>query len=244
MSTLSVQLYSARNALADDRAGALSRIAEIGFTTVELFGFVDLADEYATLLPARGLTPLSGHARLVGQDLDAVLGAAKTLGMRTVIDPRIPDVDWNDRSAVAAAAAGLNEAAAAGRDYGIQVGYHNHAQELEGTVDGTPALEVLASRLDEDVILEVDTFWAEAGGVAAPALLGRLGGRVTYLHVKDGALPLSKESQTVVGAGTLDVPAIVAAAPHAVRVIEFDQYQGDIFEALRASYAYVAGLDV
>ncbi len=242
MSTLSVQLYSARDALAEDRPGTLSRIAEIGFTTVELFGFVELADEYARLLPQRGLTALSGHAHLVGEDLDAVLGAAKALGMRTVVDPRI-DVDWNDRAGVAAAAAGLNATAAAARDHGIQIGYHNHAQELEGTVDGTPALEVLASLLDEDVILEVDTFWAEVGGVAAPALLRRLGKRVTYLHVKDGTLPLSKETQTVVGAGALDVPAIVAAAPDAVRVIEFDEYAGDIFEALRASYEYVSGLD-
>ncbi len=244
MATLSVQLYSARYAMADDRPGALTRIAEIGFTNVELFGFVELADEYATLLPARGLTPLSGHARLVGEDLDAVFGAAKALGMRTVIDPRIPDVDWNDRGAVAAAAAGLNEAAAVARGYGIEVGYHNHAPELAGTVGGSPALEVLASLLDEDVILEVDTFWAEVGGVAAPALLRRLGDRVTYLHVKDGALPLAKETQTVVGSGALDVPAIVAAAPQAVRVIEFDEYAGDIFEALRGSFAYVSGLDV
>ena len=49
-SDLSVQLYTIRQALAEDRGTALSRLADLGFRTVELFDFVDQADAYADLL--------------------------------------------------------------------------------------------------------------------------------------------------------------------------------------------------
>jgi hypothetical protein len=38
------------------------------------------------------------------------------------------------------------------------------------------------------------------------------------------------------------VADILAAAPDALWVLEFDGYAGDIFEGLAASYAYVSGV--
>ena len=35
---------------------------------------------------------------------------------------------------------------------------------------------------------------------------------------------------------------ILAAAPNALWVLEFDGYAGDIFEGLAASFAYVSGI--
>lgn len=39
--------------------------------------------------------------------------------------------------------------------------------------------------------------------------------------------------------GGMDMPAVLAAAPRALRVIEFDDYRGDPFDGIAASLAYL-----
>lgn len=238
-SNLSVQLYTVRDALAADLPGTLRRVADLGFTNVELFGFVELADQYSELLPAAGLSAPSAHARLLGQDVDTIFAAAKKIGVSTVIDPHIDRTLWTTRDDITASAAQLNEIAATGVEHGLTIGYHNHWWETENRIDGIPALEVFADLLDEAVVLEVDTYWAEVGGVPAAELLRRLGDRVRLIHVKDGAVTRDDQAQVAVGAGRMNVPAILAAAPDALRVVELDGFNGDVFDALRDSFAYL-----
>lgn len=238
-SQLSVQLYTVRDALAADLPSTLRRVADIGFTNVELFGFVELADQYSELLPASGLSAPSAHARLIGQDVEAIFAAAKKIGVSTVIDPHIDRTLWTTREDIAASAAQLNEIAATGAKHGLTIGYHNHWWETENRIDGTPALEVFADLLDEGVVLEVDTYWAEVGGVPAAELLRRLSNRVQFIHVKDGAVTQDNQDQVAVGSGRMDVAAILAEAPQALRVVELDEFNGDVFDALRDSFAYL-----
>jgi sugar phosphate isomerase/epimerase len=232
---LSVQLYTIRRALADDPAAALERLAGLGFTTVELFGLLDHAATYAALLPRFGLTPSSTHAKLLGQDLVPVIQAAQAVGVTTIIEPSTPTELWNDSDAVVDAAEQLNQIAQIAADEGITVGYHNHWWELESALDGTSGLEAFADNLDPSVVLEVDTYWAEVGGVPAVGLLERLGDRVRFIHVKDGDLSRDDTKQVAVGSGGMPVREILAAAPHAVRVVELDDFDGDVFDALAAS---------
>ena len=238
-SPLSVQLYTVRDALSADLPGTLARVSELGFTNVELFGFVDLADQYAEALPAAGLVAPSAHAHLLGNDVESIFAAAEKLGVGTVIDPNIDRERWASREHVAESAEKLNAIGAAGADHGLTIGYHNHWWELENRIDGTPALEIFADLLDPAIVLEVDTYWAEVGGVPAAGLLGRLGDRVRFLHVKDGAVTQDDQEQVAVGSGKLDIPAILAAAPQAQAVVELDGFAGDVFDALRDSIAYL-----
>jgi sugar phosphate isomerase/epimerase len=89
------------------------------------------------------------------------------------------------------------------------------------------------------VVLEVDTYWAQVGGADVPALLGRLGDRVTAIHVKDGDGTLDTSAQVAVGDGTIAVADILAAAPAALRVVELDDFTGDIFAAVAGSFTYL-----
>lgn len=235
---LSVQLYTVREALAADPAAALERLAGIGFTTVELFGFVDRADEYAELLPRFGLTPSSAHANLLDKDLVPIFTAAQRIGITTVIDPSIQPPTWADSDAVVIAANQLNEIAKVAADLGITVGYHNHWWEFR-ELDGTTGLEAFADNLDPEVVLEVDTYWAQVGGVDAAKLLERLGDRVRFIHVKDGDISEDNKAQVAVGSGRMPVLDVLAAAPNAVRVVELDDFEGDVFDALADSVAYL-----
>src|SRR3712207_9210469 len=83
---------------------------------------------------------------------------------------------------------------------------------------------------------------------------------VVAIHVKDGtvsgdiatALPSAEsalvvpaaleaafENQTPAGQGDVDVRAILAAAPTALRVVEFDRYRGDVFDGIAQSLAWL-----
>ncbi|MGY5764507.1 sugar phosphate isomerase/epimerase family protein [Brachybacterium sp. DNPG3] len=240
MSAPSVQLYSVREAIETDLAGTIARLAEIGFTRVEPYAFHLRKDEYAAALAATGLTALSGHAPVIdAEDPISILDAAAELGLEIVIDPFVPAERWADAEQIAATAARIGELTALAAERGLRFGYHNHAWELSTLIDGRHALEVLVDLLDPRTVLEVDTYWAAVGGADVPALLERLGDRVQLIHVKDGSLDGDTARQQPAGSGEVDVAAILAAAPAAVRVVEFDAYAGDVFEGITTSLAWL-----
>jgi len=239
-SQLSVQLYTVREVLQEDLPGTLQRLADVGFTQVEPFNFVAY-EGLGDALKAAGLTAPTTHVHLLGGDTDqaAIFEAARDLGIQTVIDPFAAPDRWQSAESVAQVASELNEAAKLAAEYGIRVGYHNHAHELQSVIDGQSALELLASQLDDAVVLEVDTYWAAVGGQDPVELLKRLGDRVVALHVKDGPGTTDNLDQVAVGKGSMPVRAIIEAAPNALRVIELDDSREDRFQAVADSYEYL-----
>jgi sugar phosphate isomerase/epimerase len=236
---LSLQLYTVRSKLDEDFDATMARIAEIGYRLVEPFGLVGMAPKLAEALPKYGLAAPTTHAGLLREDHTEIFETAQRLGVTTVIDPHVDPARWQTAEDIRATAEALNKAAAEAADYGITVGYHNHHFELESRIDGRHGLEILADHLAPEVILEVDTYWAQVGGADVPALLGRLGDRVKALHVKDGDGTLDNKAQVAVGAGTIAVADILAAAPTALRVVELDDFTGEIFDAVAGSFTYL-----
>ena len=248
----SLQLYTLRNAIAEDLPGTIKKVAEIGFTQVEPYNFVATAAELGAALKENGLTAPTGHAPLLSADQDEIFAAAKELGIGTVIDPFVAPDKWEDAEAVLDTATRLNAAAKKGAEYGIRVGYHNHSWELGSRIEGTSALEYFVTLLDPEVVLEVDTYWAAAGGEDPIALLTRLGDRVKAVHLKDGPVPSvgarfdPEEFSSIVatqqpaGQGEVDILGVIAAATSLeVGVVEFDDYSGDIFQGIAESLDYL-----
>ena len=243
--TVSVQLYSVRDAIADDLPGAVARLAEIGFTNVEPYGFAERVDEYERAFASSGISAPSGHAPVIdSDDPDLYFDAAVRLGIGTVIDPFVPTERWQSADEIAKTADRVNALAARAATFGLAFGYHNHNWELANRVDGRPALLSFVDRIDDAVVLEIDTFWASVGGVDTPKLLRSLGDRVKFVHVKDGALSDDTSLQQPAGKGAVDVAGILAAAPQAVRVVEFDAYAGDVFDGIAESFAWLKEHDV
>jgi len=238
-----LQLYTVREQLAAGRAGTLRQIAALGYRAVEPFNVLDDPGGLAADLAAAGLAVCSLHAAPTADQAGAVIRAARALGTDTVIVPYLPPAAFADADGVRAVAAGLNGMAARLAGHGLRLGYHNHDFELATVVQGRPALEVLAGALDDSVLLEVDTYWAAVGGQDVPALLGRLGDRVRYLHVKDG--PVTKDDpMTAVGAGRMPVAEILAAGRAAEwHVVELDWCATDMMTAVADSLTWLAGRD-
>jgi sugar phosphate isomerase/epimerase len=238
MTPLAAQLYSLRTT---DRDIALRDLSRIGYQAVEPYDPLTDPAGFRAAADAAGLSVCSVHAPVLGPDREALPAALRTLGTDRVVVPWIPPEGFAaDR--LDDTARRLDEAAAWAAGLGLRLGYHNHHWELASTVDGRTALEALAERVRPEVFFEVDVYWAAVGGADVPALLGRLGPRVEFLHVKDGPATVD-EPMTAVGAGTLPIPEILAAAPHAVRVVELDECATDMVTALAESYAYLRVLE-
>jgi sugar phosphate isomerase/epimerase len=239
---LGVQLYAVRDALAADMPVTIERLAAIGFGYVEPFGLLADPAGLDAALRANGLRAITAHAPVNGPDAFALCEAATALGIATLIVPWLDPERFASRDAVRGVADELNRTAAAVAGHGIQVGYHNHWFELEAVFEGRTALEWLADDLDDGIVLEVDTYWAAVGGQDVPALLGRLGDRVRFLHLKDGPLE-PREPQVALGRGVLPIGAILAAAPQIeLAIVELDSFDGDMFDALADSVAFLTEL--
>lgn len=256
---ISVQLYSIHPELEADLDGSLAKLADIGLKTVEAFDFVRRADALKESFAKYGLSAPTAHAIMI-EDAgvatpdglltvpppEETFAAANNLGVQVVIDPFVAPDRWATLEDVQRNAAKLNERAAQAKEYGLKVGYHNHDHELTTTIDGRPALEVFADLLDPEVLLEVDLYWAFAGGADLQALLTKLGERVIAVHVKDGpmrpgisAKELPKDQQPA-GQGDVPLAQVLTAGNHIpYAVIEYDHYEGDTFEAIAASHKWL-----
>jgi sugar phosphate isomerase/epimerase len=254
-----LQMYTVREQIATDRPGVLRRIAGFGYGAVEPYDVATDPERLRADLDEAGLAACAVHAKVLGEDSGALLHGTRTVGADTVIVPWVEPAVFATADGVARLARDLNEAAAKAADQGLRLGYHNHDFELSSQIAGRPALEVLADALDPAVILEVDTYWAAVGGLTqgfrggmggsppgefVPALLGRLGDRVRYLHVKDG--PVTKDDpMTAVGSGRMPVAEILAACPSAEwHVVELDRCATDMLTAVGDSLAWLAAHDL
>lgn len=260
--TLSVQLYSCRDHL-KDLDGTFEALAGIGLTAVEGFAFLNDPAGLAEALARHGLAVPSGHAPFLSDELrfgdqrypvpplEVVLDAAEVLGMGRVIDPMVAEDRWTSVEAIRATAERLNAAAAMAAVRGIRLGYHNHHHELIHDFGGRTGLEIFADNLDDGVFLELDVYWAAVAGQDVVALIERLGSHVQALHLKDGhvegagapLIELASRPQLPAGQGDLPLADILDAATSAeLAVIEFDTYDGDIFQGIGESFRFLAGL--
>jgi sugar phosphate isomerase/epimerase len=241
-----LQLYTLREQLeTTGRKAVLRRVADFGYGAVEPYDVLTDPERLRADLDEAGLAACSVHAKILGEDGDAMLRGTRVVGAGTVIVPSVDPGRFADADAVATLAAELNLAAAKAADQGLRLGYHNHDFELSSIVGGRPALEVLADALDPAVILEVDTYWAAVGGQDVPALLRRLGDRVRYLHVKDGPVISRDDMMVAVGSGRMPVADILAACPSAEwHVVELDRCATDMLTAVGDSLAWLAAHDL
>lgn len=240
MAAVSIQLYTLRDQLSSDRDATLAAVAAMGVDEVEPFG-IENSDWLPEALAAVGLKAGSAHAGLLA-DPEKVLAAAKALGVGTVFQPFFEPDKWLSADGIRELADGLNAQVDRFAEAGLKIGYHNHDWEFKAPeVDGVAAYDYFISLLDPRIVLEVDTYWAAAGGRDVVALLATYGDRITHLHIKDGPLEPARSgaANVVLGKGLMDIPPILDASPNRTWVCEFDYAVVDPIEEVRQSIAYL-----
>jgi sugar phosphate isomerase/epimerase len=220
----------------------LAALKAIGYGAVETVGLYGLAPaELRARLADADLELSSAHMPLPSKEsAEGTFYQLAELGAPAVF-PSLKAEFFTDDAAIGRAADGFNAVVPVAREHGIELGYHNHWWEFGRGPDGKLAYDKFLERLDPDVTLEVDTYWAQVGGLDAADLVRSLGERVHYLHIKDGPINKDVDNQSAVGDGKMDIDRVLGANK-AVRwdVVELDGYAGDIWEAVDRSFRYLS----
>jgi sugar phosphate isomerase/epimerase len=240
---IALQLYTVREAANQDYRKTVERVAQMGYVGVETAGFPGTTPKAArALFDDLGLKVCGAHLPMpLGEKAVEVLETIAALGNPPLVVPWQPPELFENAEGLAKLAALLNESQAVAKKNGFRLGYHNHHAEMH-PMDGKPALLALSDMVDPEIIFEVDTYWAQTGGVDPAGLVRDLGARVSLLHVKDGPC-VRGEPMLPIGDGVMDFPSIFEAGKSDVQwaIVELDACAMDMVAAVEKSYRYLVG---
>lgn len=210
---IGIQQYSVRDATADDFAGTLGALAEMGYQGIEFFDFYKHSPEsVASETRKAGLIPAGiygGEARPFINPAHPPYAFFQALDCHalTFSCGRVVASQWSTSidSVVKAADTAWKK--------GITCQYHNHAHEFD-RLDGDMGLDLMLTRTDPvKVKLELDTGFALEKHQDPGGWLDRYSGRVMSLHLKD--IDMKAKHVVELGCGSLDIPAVLQAAEQA-----------------------------
>lgn len=242
--SIALQLYSVRDALAQDFEATIHQIADMGYRNLEPYDFLFISPEAAkSVFDSLDLKVNSTHIPLpLGEQQNRVLETMAIYEAQYCICPSLSaEKYFQTVDGIKAACELLNEANQVAQKAGLTLGYHNHDFEY-ATVEGQPAYKYLLEYLDETVILQLDTYWIKVAGIDPVAVINELGARVPLLHIKDGSAKSRKDSMVALGKGSIDIPAILQASQAEWHIVELDRCDSDMLEAVKQSYLYLTGL--
>lgn len=242
---IGLQLYTLRDATAQDMEGTLRRVAEIGYTAVELAGCGDSTPAgVRSVLDELGITAVAAHMPFEDY-MDRRAGVfedLETLGCKYGVVPAAP-LQGADADAVARIAELLNDWGRESHERGLRLAYHNHDFDFD-TMDGNAVWERLVERTDPQFVeFELDLYWAAYAGADVGDLLRRHAERITLVHAKDMADMADGEDRhdAPVGDGLLPWDDILDLGEGVDRwyIVEQDE-PGDPFDDVRRSFEYLA----
>jgi len=224
---LGLQLYSLREQFKKDVPGTLDEVKSWGITYAEVAGTYDLpVDKFKQELASRGIQPIGAHFgyERYRDDAEAVAAEAKALGLKYAGCAWIPhEGDFNEKTCREAIAV-FNKAGEIMAKHGLKFFYHVHGYEFQPNGKGT-LLDLLITETDPKLVsYEMDIFWIVFPGQDPVKLLDKYGSRWELAHLKDmrkgtqtGSLSGATDvkNDAALGAGLMDLPAILSAAKKA-----------------------------
>jgi sugar phosphate isomerase/epimerase len=243
---IGLQLYTVRKALEEDFEGTLRKIADIGFEGIEYYPLSEkiTSERAAKVFKDLGLEVFGMHSPMPeGDEKDHIVKLAEAFKCNRIIYPGWPEGDkYKTVEATKRTAESYDKAYAFLKSHGLNFGLHNHWWDFEEK-DGIVPFYYLLEHLNKQVFFEIDTYWVKTGGKDPVKVVKDFGKRAPLLHIKDGPAikgdPMYK--QVPMGEGSLDFPAIVKAGGKNTEwlVVEFDEYDKDIFEGIAKGYTYL-----
>lgn len=251
--TLGIQLFSVQDTVAKDLEGTLEKLAKIGYTRLEIYGyngtfFGKTAAEFKAILSRTGMQVDSSHHTTgfahqqkgtltdgweqAVEDLHTI--GAKYMACSYLFPDERTEANYGALPEL------LNKCGATAKKAGIGFAYHNHDFEFEKYGD-TLVMDHILNKTDSQYVnIELDLYWISKAGQDPVAYFNQYPGRFPLWHVKD--MESGTGDITDVGSGTIDFDRIFAAREKAGLkewFVEQDVSKGDIFESISKSYKYL-----
>jgi sugar phosphate isomerase/epimerase len=252
---IGVQLYTVRDLMKTDFDATLAKVAQIGYKEVEFAGYFGRTGEQVrAAVEKNGLLPVGTHVQYdeLDEKFPSVIETAKTIGIKYIVCPWIPEELRKNPDIWKQAAAKFNHCGEQSKKAGLQFAYHNHWFEFL-PVNGKLPYDELLKECDANLVkMEMDLCWITAAGGDPLKYFNLYPGRFPLVHVKDlKKLPKITEggSQnfgdtvdlTAVGSGIIDWKRIFVHSEKAGikhYIVEHDK-PTDAYASITESYEYL-----
>ncbi len=231
---VALQLFSVREACEANLYGTLKKVKEMGYDGVEFAGlYGHTAEEVKEMLNDIGLVALSAHVPYKDMEENpSVFADYAKIGCKYVVVPYLTEEYRPGAPRFDEMVANLSGFGKAAKENAMTLLYHNHDFEYT-TINGKYALDIIYDTVPADLLqTEIDTCWANIGGVNPAEYVRKYTGRAPVVHLKDfwgekaenmyeligiDSAPVRPEGFEFrpVGSGKQDFPAILAAAKDA-----------------------------
>jgi Sugar phosphate isomerases/epimerases len=244
---IGLQLFTLRDALAEDFEGTLRKVAAMGYEGVEFAGYGGIAaDRMKALLEELNLKAIGSHIGLdlLENNLENEIAYLQTIGAKYAICPWLP-VDARDAEAWRGHLVNFEKYGRAFREAGIAFAYHNHEFEFQVEIDGSIVFDAMYERIDPQYLqVEMDIGWVQFAGVDPLAYIRKYSGRLPLLHLKDyrNAEPGQPIDTVELGRGVLPLNAIIDAAAEASVewiIVEQDRCANPPLQAVAESMEWI-----
>lgn len=256
-----LQLYTIRDAIAEDFEGSLKRVADLGYTNIELFSYQNgeyfghSIAEVKSIMNDLGLKPKSSHvlAGIATPDMTGTMTTgweqtvedAAELGQDYIVCAYLMEPERQSLDDYKKVAELLNKSGEVAKAAGLQMGYHNHAFEFEAMEETVP-FDILLNECDDELVkFEMDLYWTRRAGIDPVAYFEKHPGRFPLWHVKDMEAG-EEQFFAAVGEGVIDWQQIFNHSETAgleYYFVEQDQTRNNNpFEEIAKSKTYLEGI--
>jgi sugar phosphate isomerase/epimerase len=260
---IGLQLYTLRNEISKDVSGTLSKVAGIGYNSVEVFGYADgkffgkTPEDFVTIIKQNNLKTPSGHYMVVDYltkgDMDLLkktVDDAAIMGHDFFVIPYLLDNMRTSLDDYKSLADKMNKAGTVVKNAGMHLAYHNHNFEFKDWGEGKTGFEILTKQTDPQLVsFEMDFYWVTRAGLDPIKMIESNPGRIKMWHIKD--MSQKKEPSydtdknqafTEVGTGIIDYKEIFKHKRESGMeyfFVEQDQVNLPVYESITKSYQYI-----
>ncbi|MDA9773880.1 sugar phosphate isomerase/epimerase [Saprospiraceae bacterium] len=233
-----IQLWTVRDAMAEDVKGTFKSLSEYGYNQIESFQgdqgvFWGMKPaEYKSYLGDLGLNCISSHCDSnyaidvkKEDEFKKLVDDAASIGIQYLICPYLGGTKTID--GFKEATDGFNRLGKIAKASGITYGYHNHSYSFK-EMEGQLPQDVMMKNSDKNLVeFEMDIYWVVAAGHDPVEWLKKYPNRFTMSHIKDRYKPakikeLEKTEEVsemfgvsascVLGTGQIDFDAVLSEA--------------------------------
>lgn len=246
---IGVQLWSLKTAMQANIDEALREVAKAGYTFVEPAGHDAKAGTFHGLAPKDlkrkvndlGMKMYSGHCQIRKKNAKEICEQAAAAGLKYIVRPSLSKPERENTDSYKKVAEEFNEIGEIAKTFGLQFGFHNHAQEFEEK-NGALPYDILLSNTDKNnVVFQMDIGWVVFAKQSPVAYFKKYPGRFPLWHIRD--LDAVTRDSIAIGKGNVDLASIfkekkLAGLKHGLVEIS-SKDETNVFENIRFSHQYL-----
>ncbi|SEM25536.1 Sugar phosphate isomerase/epimerase [Chryseobacterium taichungense] len=256
--TLAIQLYTVRDAIAEDLEKTMEKLASLGFTGLEIYGyngnfFGKNRNEFKEILKNTGFRVISSHHTTGIQHKEQ--GTLLQNWGKSVEDLHFINSEYMVCSYLFPEERTIenykklpelfNKSGEMTKNAGIQFAYHNHDFEFEKFDENQNVYDFILTHSSSDLVkMELDLYWIAKAGLDPISYFEKYPGRFPLWHVKD--MKVQTKDFAEIGNGTIDFEKIFKVKEKAglqYWFLEQDSSDKDMFESIRISRDFIAKHD-